>query len=149
MEGDILILQLAYVEKKPYTTRINWSEVWDEGINGVPADKWTYRTDGIEFQTLDEALAYIMKRAKENGQEGPIPLVYHGTVRDGDIIINQGCGFPLYYHIIRSQYGPLEAYYYVVKGFFYPYIYNPYRSFEIKNAEALQYYYTHSMLDYE
>ncbi|MBC7118020.1 MAG: hypothetical protein H5T38_03550 [Methanobacteriaceae archaeon] len=149
MEGDILILQLAYVEKKPYTPGINWSEVWEEGINGVPADKWTYRSDGIEFQTLDEALAYIRERARENGQDGPIPLVYHGTVREGDIVINQGCGFPLYYHIIRSQYGPLGAYYYVIKGFFYPYIYNPYRNFEIKNAEALQYYYTHNMLNYE
>jgi len=149
MEGDVLLLQLAYVEKKPYTPGINWSEVWNEGIYGVPSDKWTYRTDGIEFQTLDEALAYLEKRAEEHGHKGPIPLFYHGTVREGNVIINQGCGFPLYYHIIRREYGPLAAYYYVIKGFFFPYIYDPYSSFEIKNAEALQYYYTHDMLNYE
>ncbi len=149
MEGDVLLLQLAYVEKKQYTTGINWSEVWNEGIYGVPSDKWTYRTDGIEFQTLDEALAYLEKRAEEHGHKGPIPLFYHGTVREGNVMINQGCGFPLYYHIIRREYGPLAAYYYVIKGFFFPYIYNPYSNFEIKNADALQYYYTHNMLNYE
>ena len=149
MEGDVYILELAYVEKKQYTPGINWTEVWQEGIYGIPDDKWTYRSDGKEFRTLDEALAYIKERAAEHGQEGPIPLVYHGTVRQGDIFINQGCGFPLYYKIARNEYGPIGAYLYCLKGMIFPYLNNPYRNFEIKNARALQYYYTHNMLNYE
>ena len=149
MEGDVYILELAYVEKNQYTPGINWTEVWQEGIYGVPDDKWTYRSDGREFRTLDEALQYIKERAAEHGQTDPIPMVYHGTVRQGDVIVNQGCGFPLYYKIAREEYGPIAAYFYVIKWIIFPYLKNPYRNFELKNARALQYYYNHNMLNYE
>lgn len=149
MEGDVLILELAYVENKTYTPGINWTEVYEEGVYGIPSDKWTYRADGKSFETLDEALAYIQGLADKKGQQGPIPLVYHGTVRSGSPIINQGCGFPLYYQILRTKYGVLESYLYVLKGIIFPYLNLPYRNYELENAAKLQYYYTHNMLNYE
>ncbi|ADP77839.1 conserved hypothetical protein [Methanothermus fervidus DSM 2088] len=150
MEGDVLIIQLAYIEKnKPYTTTINWSEVWREGIYGIPDNEWEYKADGKVFKNLDDALSYVEELAKRNGQKGPIPLVYHGTVREGNVIINQGCGFPLYYYLLRKEYGPLVAYYYVIKGILFPYFNLPYRDFEIRNAPLLQFYYTNNMLNYE
>lgn len=148
-EGNVTILELAYVEKKQYTPGINWSEVWEEGINGVPDDKWTYKADGKNFSTYAEAEAYILDLAAENGQEGPIPLLYHGTVRSGDPVINQGCGFPLYYQIVRKHCGTLAAYAFVIRGIIFPYFNLPYRNYELQNAHELQYYYTHNMLNYE
>jgi hypothetical protein len=98
-EGNVTILQLAFIDKKGSTVDIDWGEVIDAFLFGIPDDRWKFRADGIEFNTLDEALTYIYGLAEERGQEGPIPLVYHGTVRKGDPLINQGCGFPLYYYI--------------------------------------------------
>jgi hypothetical protein len=148
-EGNVYILELAYVEKKQYTPGINWTEVWDEGINGIPKDKWTYRSDGKNFTTLAEAEAYILAVAQEHGQQGPIPLLYHGTVRSGDPLINQGCGFPLYYQLVREHCGIMAAYAFVIRGIIFPYLSLPYRNYEIQNARQLQYYYTHNMLNYE
>lgn len=148
-EQEIQILSLAYVEDKELNADINWNEVWQYGIYGIPDNLWDYKTDGKVFDTLDEALAYINSIAKKNGQEGPIPLFYHGTVRKGNPMINQGCGFPLYYHILRTKYGVLASYYYVLTGMVFPYLNLPFRNFELKKSQELQYYYNHGMLDYE
>lgn len=147
--NGVTILELAYVEKKQYTPGINWSEVWEEGINGIPEDKWTYRSDGKNFTTLKEAEDYILSVAQGNGQEGPIPLLYHGTVRAGDPIINQGCGFPLYYQLVREHSGTLAAYAFVIRGIIFPYLNLPYRNYELQNSRQLQYYYTHGMISYK
>ena len=76
---------------------------------------------GLNLIHLDEALTYIYGLAEERGQEGPIPLVYHGTVREGDPLINQGCGFPLYYYITWKKYGRIAAYYYFYTGGYFPF----------------------------
>lgn len=149
MDGDVLILQLGFIDQKGATTEIDWSEVITYGLFGIPEDRWKYKADGKVFDNLDDALNYLFEIAKEHGQEGPIPMFYHGTARGGSPIINQGCGFPLYYHIARTEYGMIPALYYVLKGMIYPYLNLPYRNYELQHAAELQYYYTHNMLNYE
>ncbi len=147
-EGDVFIMELGFLDSKGSTTQIDWREVIDCFLYGVPDDRWDYVSDGINFDTLDEALAYLDERAAENGQEGRRLLFWHGTVREGNPIINQGCGFPLYYKILWHEYGRLAAYYYIVRGMIFPYLNDPYRNFELQHAAELQYYYNKGMLNF-
>jgi hypothetical protein len=149
LEGDILVLELAYVDPNGLTTQINWSDVFSALLFGVDEHKWKYKTDGIEFNTLDEAMNYINNLAKNHGQKGSIPMFWHGTVRSGNPLINQGCGFPLYVLVTWKEYGRFVAYYAVLKGMIMPYLNDPYRNFELQHSAELQYYYTHNMLNYE
>ncbi|MBM4240872.1 MAG: hypothetical protein FJ150_04325 [Euryarchaeota archaeon] len=146
-EGDVLIIELAFIDKKGSTVDIDWNEVITYGLMGVPDDRWKFRADGKEFDTLDEALDYVNSLAKRNGQQGPIPMVYHGTTSGGNPIISQGCGFPLYFQIVRKQYGILAAYYYVLKGMIFPFISLPTKNYELQHAAELQYYYHQHILD--
>jgi hypothetical protein len=148
-EGNVTIIELAFIDKKGASTDINLTEVMQTFVFGIPSDRWTYRADGKEFKTMDEAMAYVNKVAAQNGQKGPIPMVWHGTARAGNPLINPGCGFPLYVQITWKYYGRLAAYYYIIKGMITPFISLPYRNFELQHASELQYYYTHDMLNYE
>ena len=147
-EGDITIINFAFIDPKGPRTDIDWNEVIQTFIFGIPDDKYRYRVDGIEFDTLDEAIAYVQNLAKENGQEGPIPLYFHGTVRQGNVFINPGCGFPLYVQLVWKQYGRLGAYYYIARGLIDPYINNPYALYEMMHASDLQKLYNQGYLDY-
>jgi hypothetical protein len=150
MEGDVMIIELAFVDKvNNAKTDINWNEVMQTFIFGIPKDRWQYKADGKVFDNYDDAMAYVNSLAEQNGQKGPIPMVYHGTARAGNPIINQGCGFQLYVQICLYQYGRFAAYYYILKGMLLPYLSLPYRNFELQHASELQYYYTHGMLNYE
>jgi hypothetical protein len=150
MEGDVMIIELAFVDKKnKATTDIDWNDVMQTFLFGIPKDRWQYKADGLVFDNYDDAMAYVKNLSAQNGQKGPITMVYHGTARAGNPIINQGCGFPLYVQICWYQYGRFAAYYYVLKGMLLPYLSLPYRNFELQHASELQYYYTHGMLNYE
>lgn len=150
MEGDVMIIELAFVDKvNKASTDINWNDVMQTFLFGIPKDRWEYKADGKVFENYDDAMAYVNSLAKENGQQGSIPMVYHGTARAGNPIINQGCGFPLYVQICWYQYGRFAAYYYILKGMLQPYLSLPYRNFELQHSSELQYYYTHGMLNYE
>lgn len=146
--GDVKVLELAFVDPSTYRTDVDWGEVIYTFFFGIPDDRYTYRADGIEFETLDEALNYIDKLAKEKGQEGPIPMFYHGTVRTGEPYLNPGCGFPLYTQITWKYYGRLGAYYYIVKGLIWPYLSNRYYPYEISHLSDLQNLYNIGKLDY-
>lgn len=146
-EGNVTILEMAFIDKKGLTTNIDWREVIDAFLFGIPDDRWKFRADGIEFNTLDEALGYIYGLAEEHGQEGPIPMVYHGTVREGDPLINQGCGFPLYYYITWEKYGRIAAYYYFIKGALFPFFNLPTWKYELQHASELQRLYNMGKLD--
>jgi hypothetical protein len=137
-EGNVTILQLAFIDKKGSTVDIDWGEVIDAFLFGIPDDRWKFRADGIEFNTLDEALTYIYGLAEERGQEGPIPLVYHGTVRAGNPLITQGDGFPLYYYITWKKYGRIAAYYYFIQGTLFPFFNLPTWEYELQHASELQ-----------
>ncbi len=147
-EGDIEIIELAFVDPGDYRTDIDWTEVISTFIFGVPDDKYNYRSDGIEFDTLEEALAYVNQKAEDNGQQGPIPMVWHGTVRSGDVITNPGCGFPLFVQITWSEYGRWAAYYYIIKGMIFPYVTNPYAAYELSHASSLNELYNNNQLNY-
>jgi len=137
-EGNITILQLAFISDKGATTDIDWREVIESFLWGVPDDKWNFKADGKEFNTLDEALDYIKGNAGKNGQEGPIPMVYHGTARGGNTLLSQGCGFPLYYYITWKEYGRIAAYYYFFQGVVFPFFNLPTWKYELEHASELQ-----------
>ncbi|MDP3065757.1 MAG: hypothetical protein Q8N08_03380 [Methanobacteriaceae archaeon] len=149
-EDNVTIIELAFVDKvNKAKTDIDWNDVLQTFVFGIPKDRWQYKADGLVFDNYDDAMAYVNNLAAKNGQQGPIPMVYHGTARAGNPIINQGCGFPLYVQISWYQYGRVAAYYYILKGMIQPYFSLPYRNFELQHASELQYYYTNGMLDYE
>ena len=51
-EGNVTILQLAFIDKKGPTTNIDWREVINGFLFGIPDDQMRYKADGIEFNTL-------------------------------------------------------------------------------------------------
>ncbi|MGF7117770.1 hypothetical protein [Methanobacterium oryzae] len=146
-EGNVTILQLAFIDQKGPTTTIDWGEVVNSFLFGIPDDRWKFRADGIEFNTLDEALNYIYIVADKNGQDSSIPMVYHGTVRAGDPLINQGCGFPLYYYITWEKYGRIAAYYYFLQGTIFPFFNLPTWKYELKHVSELQFLYNSGKLN--
>lgn len=145
-EGDVLIMELGFLDKGGYSTTINWGDVIQGFLFGIPDDRYEYISDGIIFDNLDDALAYLENKAAQSGQEGPRLMFWHGTVRSDNPIINQGCGLPLYYKILEHEYGRFGAYYYTFTGMIFPYLNNPYRNFELMHASELQYYYNHGLL---
>lgn len=146
--GEVKVLELAFVDPTTYKTYVDWGEVIYSFFFGVPEDRYTYCADGISFQTLDEALAYIDTEAQNYGQEGPIPMFYHGTVRTGGPYLNPGCGFPLFTQITWKEYGRFGAYYYITKGLIWPYLSNRYYPYEISHLSDLQKLYNEGNLDY-
>ena len=150
-EGNVTILSLAFIDTKANmaTTEIDWADVLSTFIFGIPEDRYKYRADGIEFDSYDKAMNYIYKIAEKKGQEGPIPMVWHGTVKRGSPIVNPGCGFPLYVQISWNECGRIATYYYIIKGMLFPYLNLPYMNYELQHASELQYYYVNDMLNYE
>jgi len=150
-EGNVTILQLGFLDTKAdmTTTGIDFTDVLSTFIFGIPEDRYRYRADGMEFDTYDEAMNHIYKLAEENGQEGPIPMVWHGTVKRNSPILNPGCGFPLYVHLSWKECGRIATYYYIIKGSIFPYLNSPYRNYELQHASELQYYYVNNLLNYE
>ncbi len=146
-EGNVTILEMAFIDKKGLTTEINWNDVIKSFLFGIPDNQMRFRADGIEFNTSDEAFSYINELAKEHGQKGPIPMVYHGTVREGSPIINQGCGFSLYYYICWKKYGRIPAYYYFIQGALFPYFNDPSWQYELQHATELQNLYRTGLLN--
>ena len=149
MNGEVYIIEMAFMDTAGAQVNIDWNQVLDYGINGVPNDKWDYKVDGEIYDSFDDAWARVLEMADAQGQEGPIPMVWHGTVREGNIFINPGCGFPLYYQVCSKEFGHLGGIMQAATGSIFPYFNNPYRAYEIEHAPELQYYYTHNMLNYE
>lgn len=146
-EGDVFIEELGFIDtQRGYSTTINWGDVVQGFLFGISDDRYDYVSDGIVFDNLTDALTYLDKKAAKNGQVGPRLMFWHGTVRTDNPIINPGCGFPLYFQICDHYYGRLGAYYYAFTGMIFPYLYSPYRNFEIMNAPELQYDYNHGLL---
>jgi hypothetical protein len=145
-EGNVFIEELGLIDNGGYSTNIKWGDVIQGFLFGIPDSRYQYVSDGIIFDNLTDALNYLDQRAAENGQVGPRLLFWHGTVRNDNPIINQGCGLPLYYKICDHYYGRLGAYYYTFTGMIFPYLNSPYRNFEIMNAPELQYDYNHGLL---
>ncbi|MBI5459683.1 hypothetical protein [Methanobacterium sp.] len=150
-EGDVLIIEMAFIDTNGTGAEgaTNYMDSLKLALFGVPDGRYKFKADGLTFNNWNDARKYIKKLAAQNGQEGPIPMVWHGTARSGNPIFSQGCGFPLYFYITWKEYGQFAAYYYVLKGMLTPYLNLPYRDYELQHASELQYYYTHDMLNYQ
>jgi len=149
-EGDTLIIQMAFIDTQGTAESykyIQWRDVINVAIFGVPDGRYKYIVDRKIFNSYDEAMAYVKKTAEQHGQKGPIPMVWHGTVRSGNPVIMQGCGFPLFFDIIKREYGIIAAYYYLIKGMIFPYFNLPYRNFQLRYASKLQYLYVNNYFD--
>jgi hypothetical protein len=150
-EGNVEILELAFIDTNG-TGAVGDTNYWDSlniALFGAPEGRYKYKSDGKVFNTLDEALNYIYGIAEENGQEGPIPMYWHGTARKDNPMFSQGCGFPLYFDIVRKQYGIIHAYVYTIKGMLLPYFTDPYANYELTHSSELQNYYQAGMIDFK
>ncbi len=150
-EGDVYIIELAFID-----TQGNGAagpiDYWDSlklALFGVPDGRYQFKSDGVVYDTYDEAIEHVYELAAEHGQEGPIPMVWHGSVREGNSIFIQGCGFPLYFYILQKTYGIIPAYVYTISGMIFPYLNSPYRNYELGHSTELQQLYTGGNLDYE
>jgi hypothetical protein len=140
--GKIYVIEAAFIDTKG-TGSTNMSQIslldsFKVALWGVPDGRYKYMSDGIVFNSYDELMAHVNTLAQEHGQTGPIPMVWHGTVRSDNPNINPGCGFPLYFQILTKTYGIIPAYVYTLYGMIFPYIYSPYKIYELSNASELQ-----------
>jgi hypothetical protein len=149
-DGNVFIIELAFIDTQGTgaTGETNYLDSLKIAIFGIPDGRYKYKSDGIVFNTYDEAMNHVNKLAKEHGQQGPIPMVWHGDARSGNPIFVQGCGFPLYFDILRREYGIIPAYIDTLYGMVFPYFSNPYRNFELSHAAELQNLYQAGDLDY-
>lgn len=150
-EGNVYIIEVAFIDTQGAGS-INMREVnfWDSlklALFGVPDGRYKYMSDGTVYNTYDEMMDHVNTLAEEHGQQGPIPMVFKGTVREGSPIITPGEGFPVYFQILRNTYGVIPAYVYTFLGLFSPYLNDPYRNYELGHASQLQYMYNHGMLN--
>ncbi|GAA5818337.1 MAG: conserved hypothetical protein [Methanobrevibacter sp. CfCl-M3] len=146
----VFVIELTFVDPGEYTTTVDWAgDVIPAILFGVPENKYKYMADGITFNSLDDALKYVSDLAKSRGQEGPIPMFYHGTSREENPYLNPGCGFPLFVQIAWKEYGRLGAYYYTFKGLLWPYVSNRLYPYQISHYSSLNDLYNHDKLNYE
>ncbi|MDR2623286.1 MAG: hypothetical protein LBC39_01760 [Methanobrevibacter sp.] len=146
----IFVIELTFIDPDEYRTDVDWyGDVIPTFLFGIPENKYKYMADGIVFNKLDDALKYVGDLAKSRGQEGPIPMFYHGTSREESPYLNPGCGFPLFVQIAWKEYGRLGAYYYTVKGLMWPYVSNIFYPYQISHHSSLNYLYNNDELNYE
>jgi hypothetical protein len=150
-EGDVYIMELAFIDTQGSGAAgpINYLDSLKVALFGIPDGRYKFKSDGMIFDTYDEAMKHITKLAKEHGQSGPIPMVWHGSVRNGNPILIQGCGFPLYFDILVHTYGIIPAYFYMITGMIFPYLNNPTALYEIEHATQLQDLYREGDLNYD
>ncbi|MGB9199950.1 hypothetical protein [Methanobacterium sp.] len=149
----VYIIEAAFIDTQGVgsanLSQINKTDSLKLALFGVPKNRYKYVSDGKVYNSYDALMAHVYTLAKEHGQKGPIPMVWHGSVRSDNPNINPGCGLPLYFQILTNTYGMVPAYVYVVYGLIFPYINNPYRNFELSNASNLQKLYNEGELNYD
>lgn len=150
-EGNVQILELAFVDTQGTGAEgaTNYMDSLKIALFGAPEGRYQYKTDGKVFTNLDDAMNYLYGIAKQNNQSGPIPMYWHGTARKDNPMFAQGCGFPLYFDILRKQYGLIPAYIYTIKGMLLPYFKDPYAKYELTHSSELQNYYQEGMINFK
>lgn len=150
-QDNVFIIEVAFIDTQgggsTSLNQINLLDSLNVALFGVPDGRYKYMSDGVVYDTYDEMMAHVYKVAKEHGQQGAIPMVYHGTVRTDNPIITPGCGFPLYFQILSKTYGIIPAYIYTITGMMFPYLDSPYRDFELLHSPELQYYYNNGFIN--
>ena len=141
-QSGVYIIEVAFIDTQgggsKSLSQINLLDSLKVALFGVSDGRYKYVSDGVTYNTYDEMMAHVETLAKEHGQTGPIPMVWHGTVRTDNPIIDQGCGFPLFFQIMTNTYGIIPAYVYTIYGMIFPYLYSPYWQFELSHASQLQ-----------
>ncbi len=150
-EGDVYIIELAFIDTQGTGAAgpTNYLDSLKVALFGIPDGRYKFKSDGMVFNTYDEAMNHVYTLAKVHGQTGPIPMVWHGTARSGNPILVQGCGFPLFFDILVRTYGIIPAYVYTVYGMIFPYFNNPTWFYEIQHSTELQDLYTNGDLNYD
>lgn len=149
-DGDVYIIELGLIDTQG-TGAADPTNYWDSvklALFGAPEGRYKYKSDGLVFDTYDEAMNHVNTLAREHNQSGPLPIAWHGNARQGNAVFIQGCGFPLYFHIMQKTYGTIPAYLITFSGMVFPYMNNPYRNFELGHASQLQELYNEGELDY-
>jgi len=149
-DGDVYIIELSLIDTQG-TGAADPTNYWDSvklALFGPPEGRYKYKSDGLIFDTYDEAMNHVNTLAREHNQSGPLPIAWHGNARQGNAVFIQGCGFPLYFHIMQKTYGTIPAYLITFSGMVFPYMNNPYRNFELGHASQLQELYNEGELDY-
>lgn len=151
-QGSVYIIEVAYIDTQgggsKSLSQINFFDSIKVALFGVPDGRYKYMSDGVVYNTYDEMMSHVNTLAKEHGQNGPIPIVWHGTVRSDSPFIDPGCGFPLYFQILTKTYGMIPAYTYMIYGLIFPYLHSPYWQFELIHSSELQQLYNTGELNY-
>ena len=141
-QSGVYIIEVAFIDTQgggsKSLSQINLLDSLKVALFGVPDGRYKYVSDGVTYNTYDEMMSHVNTLAKEHGQTGPIPIVWHGTVRTDSPFIDPGCGFPLYFQILTKTYGIIPAYTYMIYGLIFPYLNSPYWQFELTHSSELQ-----------
>jgi len=148
---NVFIIEVAFIDTQGGgSSGLGQINIWDSinvAIFGVPDGRYKYMSDGVVYNTYEDMMKHVKILAKQHGQQGAIPMVYHGTVRTDNPILAPGCGFPFYFQILTKTYGIIPAYIYTFIGMIFPYLEDPYRNFELIHSSELQYYYNNGFIN--
>jgi hypothetical protein len=147
----VYIIEVAFIDTQGGgSTSLNQTNFMDSlkvALFGVPDGRYKYMSDGVVYDNYNDMMKHVQKVAKQHNQNGPIPMVWHGTVRTDNPVIAPGCGFPLYFQILTKTYGIIPAYIYCITGLIFPYLESPYTNYELLHASELQYYYNNGYIN--
>jgi len=149
--GNVYIIEVAYIDTQgggsKSMSQIDMLDSLKVAIYGVPDGRYKYMSDGTIYNTYDEMMAHVKQLEQEHNQTGPLPTVWHGTVRTDNPLIDPGCGFPLYFEIMTKNYGIVPAYVYTAYGLMQIFMYSPYWKYELTHATELQTLYNEGALN--
>ena len=150
-QGSVYIIEVAFIDTQgggsKSLSQINPFDSLNVALFGVPDGRYKYMSDGTIYNTYDEMMAHVNTLAQQHGQQGPIPMVWHGSVRSDSPLIDPGCGFPLYFQILTKNYGIIPAYVYTAYGLLFPYLNSPYWKYELTHSSQLQQLYNEGGLN--
>lgn len=149
--GNVYVIEVAYIDTQgggsKSMSQIDLFDSLKVAIYGVPDGRYKYMSDGTIYNTYDEMMAHVKQLEQAHNQTGPLPTVWHGTVRTDNPLIDPGCGFPLYFQIMTKNYGIVPAYVYTAYGLMQIFLYSPYWKYELTHATELQTLYNEGALN--
>ncbi len=150
-EGNVFIIEVAFIDTQGEgsisLSQVNFLDSLKVALFGVPPNRYEYMSDGTVYPNYDAMMAHVETLAQEHGQQGPLPMVFKGTVRVGNPMITPGEGFPAYFQILTNTYGIIPAWIYTFIGLFEPYFHDPYAYSELSNYTQWQDAYNQGLLD--
>lgn len=149
--GNVYIIEVSYIDTQgggsKSMSQIDMIDSLKVALYGVPDGRYKYMSDGTIYNTYDDMMAHVKQLEQEHNQKGPLPTVWHGTVRTDNPLLDPGCGFPLYFQILTKTYGIIPAYVYTTYGLLQIFMYSPYWKYELTHATELQTLYNEGALN--